>query len=70
MHWSVIYLISEWAIRLTMLVYVPRQRTAAAARACRITDRAPSSETNGPSVPRRFGADNRPDQASLPLGAT
>jgi cardiolipin synthase len=33
MHWSVIYLISEWVIRLTMLVYVPRQRTAAAARA-------------------------------------
>ena len=32
-HWSVIYLISEWVIRLTMLVYVPRQRTAAAARA-------------------------------------
>ena len=33
MHWSVIYLISEWVLRLTMLVYVPRQRTAAAARA-------------------------------------
>jgi len=33
MHWSVVYLISEWVIRLTMLVYVPRQRTAAAARA-------------------------------------
>jgi cardiolipin synthase len=33
LHWSVIYLISEWVIRLTMLVYVPRQRTAAAARA-------------------------------------
>jgi cardiolipin synthase len=33
MHWSIIYLISEWVIRLTMLVYVPRQRTAAAARA-------------------------------------
>jgi cardiolipin synthase A/B len=31
-HWSVIYLISEWVIRLTMLVYVPRQRSAAAAR--------------------------------------
>ena len=31
-HWSVLYLISEWVIRLTMLVYVPRQRTAAAAR--------------------------------------
>jgi cardiolipin synthase len=33
MHWSVIYLISEWVIRLTMLVYVPRQRNPAAARA-------------------------------------
>jgi cardiolipin synthase len=33
MHWSLVYLISEWVIRLTMLVYVPRQRTAAAARA-------------------------------------
>src|ERR1035438_10500962 len=33
MHWSLVYLISEWAIRLAMLVYVPRQRTAAAARA-------------------------------------
>jgi cardiolipin synthase len=32
-HWSVIYLISEWVIRLTMLAYVPRQRSAAAARA-------------------------------------
>ena len=31
-HWSVIYLISEWVIRLTMLAYVPRQRRAAAAR--------------------------------------
>jgi cardiolipin synthase len=31
-HWSVIYLISEWVIRLVMLVYVPRQRNAAAAR--------------------------------------
>jgi cardiolipin synthase len=31
-HWSVIYLISEWVIRLTMLVYVPRQRSAAASR--------------------------------------
>jgi cardiolipin synthase len=31
-HWSVIYLVSEWVIRLTMLVYVPRQRTAAASR--------------------------------------
>lgn len=33
MQWSTIYLISEWVIRLIMLVYVPRQRTAAAARA-------------------------------------
>ncbi|HXR08663.1 MAG TPA: cardiolipin synthase, partial [Candidatus Acidoferrum sp.] len=32
MHWSLVYLISEWVIRLTMLVYVPRQRSAAAAR--------------------------------------
>jgi cardiolipin synthase len=32
MHWSVIYLISEWVIRLVMLVYVPRQRNAAASR--------------------------------------
>src|SRR5580692_6959822 len=32
MHWSVIYLISEWIIRLVMLVYVPRQRNAAASR--------------------------------------
>jgi cardiolipin synthase len=31
-HWSVIYLISEWVIRLTMLVYVPRDRSAAASR--------------------------------------
>ena len=31
-HWSLIYLISEWAIRLIMLVYVPRERSAAAAR--------------------------------------
>jgi len=29
LHWSVIYpFISEWSFRLTMLVYVPRQRTA------------------------------------------
>src|SRR5271154_3715376 len=32
MHWSLIYLISEWVIRLVMLVYVPRQRNAAASR--------------------------------------
>jgi len=31
-HWSLIYLISEWVIRLVMLVYVPRQRNAAASR--------------------------------------
>jgi cardiolipin synthase len=31
-HWSIIYLISEWVIRLVMLVYVPRQRNAAASR--------------------------------------
>ncbi|HUR45833.1 MAG TPA: cardiolipin synthase [Candidatus Saccharimonadales bacterium] len=32
LHWSLIYLISEWAIRLIMLIYVPRERSAAAAR--------------------------------------
>ncbi len=32
MHWSLVYLISEWVIRLIMLVYVPQQRTAAASR--------------------------------------
>lgn len=32
MHWSLIYLISEWAIRLVMLVYVPQRRSTAAAR--------------------------------------
>src|SRR5260370_32209780 len=32
MHWSVLYLISEWAIRLVMLVYVPQRRSAAASR--------------------------------------
>jgi len=31
-HWSVLYLISEWAIRLVMLSYVPARRSAAAAR--------------------------------------
>jgi len=30
--WSYLYLASEWAIRLTMLVYVPQHRTAAASR--------------------------------------
>ena len=32
MHWSLVYLISEWAIRLAMLVYVPQRRSAAASR--------------------------------------
>ena len=32
MHWSLVYLISEWVIRLTMLVYVPQRRSTAAAR--------------------------------------
>src|SRR5579871_2788792 len=32
MHWSLPYLISEWAIRLVMLVYVPQRRAAAASR--------------------------------------
>jgi cardiolipin synthase len=31
-NWSLLYLLSEWAIRLIMLVYVPRERSAAAAR--------------------------------------
>ena len=31
-YWSTLYLASAWAIRLIMLVYVPQQRTAAAAR--------------------------------------
>ncbi len=31
-HWSTLYLVSEWTIRFIMLVYVPQQRTAAAAR--------------------------------------
>ncbi len=31
-QWSVIYLISEWAIRFIMLIYVPQRRTAAASR--------------------------------------
>src|SRR5882672_7713596 len=31
-HWSLVYLISEWAIRLVMLSYVPPRRSAAAAR--------------------------------------
>ena len=32
MHWSLLYLISEWSIRLVMLFYVPQRRTPAAAR--------------------------------------
>ncbi len=32
MHWSLAYLISEWVIRLVMLVYVPQRRSAAASR--------------------------------------
>ena len=32
MHWSLIYLLSEWIIRLIMLVYVPQRRSAAASR--------------------------------------
>lgn len=32
MNWSLLYLISEWTIRLVMLVYVPQKRSAAAAR--------------------------------------
>ena len=31
--WALVYLISEWTIRLGMLVYVPQRRAAAAARA-------------------------------------
>lgn len=32
MNWSLLYLISEWSIRLVMLVYVPQRRSAAASR--------------------------------------
>jgi len=32
MNWSLAYLISEWTIRLVMLVYVPQRRSAAASR--------------------------------------
>ena len=32
MHWSLVYLITEWSIRLVMLVYVPQRRNAAASR--------------------------------------
>ena len=31
--WGLLYVLSEWAIRLAMLVYVPQRRSAAAARA-------------------------------------
>ncbi len=31
-HWSLVYLISEWAVRLAMLFYVPQRRNAAASR--------------------------------------
>lgn len=31
-NWSLLYLASEWAIRLVMLVYVPQRRAAAASR--------------------------------------
>ena len=30
--WSLLYLVSEWAIRLVMLIYVPQRRSAAASR--------------------------------------
>jgi cardiolipin synthase A/B len=30
--WSLLYLISEWGIRLVMFVYVPQRRSTAAAR--------------------------------------
>ena len=33
MSWTLVYLISEWFIRLAMLVYVPQKRSPAAARA-------------------------------------
>ena len=32
MHWSLVYLCSEWVIRFVMLVYVPQRRSAAASR--------------------------------------
>ena len=32
LHWSSLYLVSEWTIRFVMLVYVPQQRSAAASR--------------------------------------
>jgi cardiolipin synthase A/B len=32
LNWSLLYLVSEWSIRLAMLIYVPQRRPAAAAR--------------------------------------
>jgi cardiolipin synthase len=32
MHWSLVYLYSEWVIRFVMLIYVPQRRSAAASR--------------------------------------
>src|SRR5689334_10090533 len=32
LSWSLVYYVSEWVIRLVMLVYVPQRRSAAAAR--------------------------------------
>src|SRR5438309_8441065 len=32
MNWSLVYLSSEWFVRLVMLVYVPQRRSAAASR--------------------------------------
>jgi len=32
MHWSLVYLCSEWLIRFVMLIYVPQRRSAAASR--------------------------------------
>lgn len=31
-HWSILYVVSVWVIRLVMLVYVPQRRSAAASR--------------------------------------
>ena len=31
-NWSLLYLCSEWAVRLTMLLYIPQRRSASAAR--------------------------------------
>ena len=32
LSWGLLYVMSEWAIRLVMLVYVPQRRSAAALR--------------------------------------